>query len=72
MGASVSKGYGYIDLSAEKLSGAKIYLDFPSVGATENLIMAACLADGETIIENAAAEPEIKDLSDFLTKSCML
>ncbi len=68
MGASVSKGYGYIDLSAEKLSGAKIYLDFPSVGATENLIMAACLADGETIIENAAAEPEIKDLSDFLTK----
>lgn len=66
MGASISQGYGYIDLYAPHLHGAKIYLDFPSVGATENLIMAASLADGETIIENAAAEPEIKDLSDCL------
>lgn len=67
MGAQISQGYGYIDLYAPKLHGAKIYLDFPSVGATENLIMAATLADGETIIENAAAEPEIEDLSKFLT-----
>ena len=66
MGAQISQGYGYIDLYAPKLHGAKIYLDFPSVGATENLIMAATLADGETIIENAAAEPEIEDLSKFL------
>lgn len=68
MGAEISQGYGYIDLYAKKLCGAKIYLDFPSVGATENLIMAATLADGETIIENAAAEPEIEDLACFLTK----
>lgn len=68
MGADISQGYGYIDLSAKKLHGAKIYLDFPSVGATENLIMAASLADGKTIIENAAAEPEIEDLAHFLTK----
>lgn len=68
MGADISQSYGYIDISVKKLHGAKIYLDFPSVGATENLIMAACFADGETIIENAAAEPEIKDLTDFLIK----
>lgn len=68
MGAEISQGYGYIDLYAPKLHGAKIYLDFPSVGATENLIMAATLAEGETIIENAAAEPEIEDLSMFLNK----
>jgi len=68
MGAEITKGHGYVELSAKKLKGAKIYLDFPSVGATENLIMAAVLADGETIIENAAAEPEIVDLTDFLTK----
>lgn len=68
MGAEVSNEHGYIELSAEKLHSAKIYLDFPSVGATENILMAACLAEGETVIENAAAEPEIKDLADFLTK----
>lgn len=68
MGAEISQEYGYIDLYAKKLYGAKIYLDFPSVGATENLIMAAVLADGETIIENAAAEPEIEDLAHFLIK----
>lgn len=66
MGAEVEHGHGFVNLSCRKLTGAKIYLDFPSVGATENLIMAAVLADGETIIENAAAEPEITDLADFL------
>lgn len=66
MGAEVEHGHGFVDLSCKKLQGAKIYLDFPSVGATENLIMAAVLADGETIIENAAAEPEITDLAEFL------
>lgn len=68
MGAEITTEYGYIDLRAKNLQGAKIYLDFPSVGATENLMMAASLAKGETIIENAAAEPEVKDLSDFLVK----
>ncbi len=68
MGAEISQNHGYIDLYSKKLNGAKIYLDFPSVGATENLIMAAVLAEGETIIENAAAEPEIEDLAGFLIK----
>lgn len=66
LGAEVSQGHGYIDLKAKALTGARIYLDFPSVGATENLIMAAVLAKGETVIENAAAEPEIVDLAEFL------
>lgn len=66
LGAETESGHGFVDLSCKKLKGAKIYLDFPSVGATENLIMAAVTADGETTIENAAAEPEICDLADFL------
>lgn len=69
LGADITQGHGYVDVTAKKLNGAKIYLDFPSVGATENIMMAACIADGETIIENAAAEPEICDLADFLNKS---
>lgn len=68
LGAEIKKGHGYVDLSCKQLKGNNIYLDFPSVGATENLIMAAVLAKGETIIQNAAAEPEISDLSDFLIK----
>lgn len=68
MGASIENGHGFVDLTCKKLHGARIYLDFPSVGATENLIMAAVLADGESIIENAAAEPEIVDLAEFLNK----
>ena len=68
MGAEIENGHGFVDLTCKKLHGAQIYLDFPSVGATENLIMAAVLADGETIIENAAAEPEIVDLAEFLNK----
>lgn len=69
MGADISKGCGYIELSAKKLSGAVIYLDFPSVGATENLMIAACLANGQTEIVNAATEPEVADLAKFLV-SC--
>ncbi|HSH35989.1 UDP-N-acetylglucosamine 1-carboxyvinyltransferase, partial [Schnuerera sp.] len=53
---------------ADKLVGDRIYLDFPSVGATENIMMAAVMAEGETIIDNAAMEPEIVDLSNFLNK----
>jgi len=68
MGANITLGHGYIEAYAEKLKGETIYLDFPSVGATENLMMAACLADGTTIIENAAEEPEIVDLASFLSK----
>jgi len=66
MGAKITQGHGYVEAKAKRLKGAKIYLDFPSVGATENILMAACLADGQTIIENAAVEPEIVDLANFL------
>lgn len=68
LGAEISQGQGYIEAKADQLIGATIYLDFPSVGATENIMMAAVLAKGETIIENAAEEPEIIDLSNFLNK----
>lgn len=68
MGANITLGHGYIEARADKLRGESIYLDFPSVGATENIIMAACLAEGITIIENAAEEPEIVDLANFLSK----
>ena len=66
LGAEVSIGHGYVEAVANRLIGNKIYLDFPSVGATENIMMAAVLAEGETIIENSAAEPEIEDLAKFL------
>lgn len=70
MGATIENGHGYIEARCPdgKLRGASIYLDFPSVGATENLLTAAVLAEGETVIENAASEPEIIDLASFLTK----
>ena len=68
MGAVVEQSHGYVEGKTSRLHGAKIYLDLPSVGATENLMMAATLADGTTIIENAAKEPEIKDLADALNK----
>lgn len=68
LGAEIELGYGYVEASAEKLVGANIYLDFPSVGATENIMMAAVLAEGRTFIENAAEEPEIIDLANFLNK----
>lgn len=67
MGAQVKQGHGDVEVKARrKLKGAKIYLDFPSVGATENILMAAVLADGQTIIENAATEPEVVDLASYL------
>ena len=68
LGAEITLGHGYVEARAEKLVGNKIYLDFPSVGATENIMMAAALAEGETIIENVAEEPEITDLANFLNK----
>ncbi|ANB60025.1 UDP-N-acetylglucosamine 1-carboxyvinyltransferase [Anoxybacteroides amylolyticum] len=69
MGASVKVGNGFIDAEVNgRLRGAKIYLDFPSVGATENIMMAAVLAEGTTVIENCAKEPEIVDLANFLNK----
>ncbi len=67
MGASVSEEGGEVEVRAQELHGALITLDFPSVGATENLIMAATLAEGTTVIENAAREPEIQDLCRMLT-----
>lgn len=66
LGAEVNVGHGYVEAYAKKLVGSKIYLDFPSVGATENIMMAAVMAEGETIIENAAEEPEVEDLGKFL------
>lgn len=68
LGATIENNVGDITASCEKLVGNKIYLDFPSVGATENIMMAAVLAEGETVIENAAMEPEIVDLANFLRK----
>ncbi|WP_067841057.1 UDP-N-acetylglucosamine 1-carboxyvinyltransferase [Amphibacillus sediminis] len=69
MGANVHVGNGYVELYTNKpLRGAKVYLDMPSVGATENIMMAAALAKGKTVIENAAKEPEIVDLANFLNK----
>ena len=66
LGADINIGHGFIETHADKLSGARIYLDFPSVGATENIMMAAALAEGTTIIDNAAHEPEIIDLANML------
>jgi UDP-N-acetylglucosamine 1-carboxyvinyltransferase len=66
MGATVERGEQEIAVRAGRLHGARITLDFPSVGATENLIMAATLAEGRTVIDNAAREPEIADLSRML------
>jgi UDP-N-acetylglucosamine 1-carboxyvinyltransferase len=67
MGVQFETGQGFIEGRVlERLKGATIYLDFPSVGATQNIMMAATLAEGRTIIENAACEPEIVDLANFL------
>ena len=69
MGAKVQVGNGFIDAVVEgRLKGARVYLDFPSVGATENIMMAATLAEGTTILENVAKEPEIVDLANLLNK----
>lgn len=67
LGAQIEIGHGYIEAKAPQgLRGARIYLDFPSVGATENIIMAASMAKGQTILENPAHEPEIIDLANYL------
>lgn len=69
MGAKVKVGNGFIEAETEgRLRGAKIYLDFPSVGATQNIMMAATLAKGTSTIENCAKEPEIVDLANYLNK----
>lgn len=66
LGAEIFMGHGYIEAAAKRLKGDRIYLDYPSVGATENIMMAAVLAEGQTFIENAAEEPEIVDLANYL------
>ncbi|MDQ7830437.1 MAG: UDP-N-acetylglucosamine 1-carboxyvinyltransferase [Desulfovibrionaceae bacterium] len=66
MGAVFDLEEGYIEGRCDRLKGAHIIFDFPTVGGTENLLMAACLAEGRTILENAAREPEISDLAEFL------
>lgn len=66
LGARIDQAHGYVSATATQLKGAKIYLDFPSVGATENIMMAAALAEGQTVLENCAIEPEVVDLANFL------
>jgi UDP-N-acetylglucosamine 1-carboxyvinyltransferase len=66
LGYHVGLDHGYIEAQPGKLKGCRVYLDFPSVGATENIIMAAARISGTTVIENAAREPEIVDLASFL------
>lgn len=69
MGAEVTVGNGYIEAEVKgRLQGAKVYFDVPSVGATENVMMAAALAEGTTILENCAKEPEIVDLANYLNQ----
>lgn len=68
LGVKVKEKHGYIEAWADQLVGANVYLDVPSVGATENLMMAAVLAKGTTTLHNAAREPEIVDLQNFLNK----
>ena len=69
LGINIKEEYGEIICNSEKIKGTQIHLDFPSVGATENIILAACLAEGITILTNAAKEPEIEDLVKFLNKA---
>jgi UDP-N-acetylglucosamine 1-carboxyvinyltransferase len=66
MGAAITVEHGYVEARAERLRGAEIYFDTVTVTGTENLMMAASLADGETVLRNAACEPEVKDLADLL------
>ena len=68
LGATFETAHGYIEARADRLVGTRILLEFPSVGATENALMAAVLAKGTTVIDNAAREPEIADLASFLTR----
>jgi UDP-N-acetylglucosamine 1-carboxyvinyltransferase len=66
MGASITVDHGYVEARTERLRGAEVYFDTVTVTGTENVMMAACLADGETVLRNAACEPEIPDLADLL------
>ncbi|MFA5563510.1 MAG: UDP-N-acetylglucosamine 1-carboxyvinyltransferase, partial [Candidatus Caldatribacteriota bacterium] len=68
MGADIVTEKGYIRAEVNKLTGDDIYLDFPSLGATENIMMAASLAEGTTTIENAAKDPEVIELGNFLNE----
>lgn len=68
LGAKINVQAGFVEASAEELIGTHIYLDFPSVGATQNIMMAAVLAQGTTVLENVAREPEIVDLANILNK----
>jgi UDP-N-acetylglucosamine 1-carboxyvinyltransferase len=68
MGAEITSEHGFVIATADRLRGATVWLDFPSVGATENLLMAAVLADGVTEIDNAAREPEIVDICTMLSE----
>lgn len=68
LGADISIEHGYVTAKAKRLKGARIYCDTPTVTGTENLLMAASLAEGLTVLENAAKEPEITDLAEFLNK----
>ena len=67
-GIEICEEGGFIKCTCDKIVGTEIHLDFPSVGATENIMLAACLADGQTLITNAAMEPEIVDLQNFLNR----
>ncbi|MEA3493384.1 MAG: UDP-N-acetylglucosamine 1-carboxyvinyltransferase [Candidatus Margulisiibacteriota bacterium] len=69
LGAKVRIEHGFVIVEAKELKGSRVYLDFPSVGATEAIMMAATQAEGTTIIENAAREPEIADLAEFLNRA---
>lgn len=66
LGAKVTIEHGYVETEADRLKGAEVYLDFPSAGATQHIMTAACLAEGITRIDNAALEPEVVELADFL------
>ncbi len=68
LGININKNYGNIECICDRIIGEKIDFEFPSVGATENAILASCLAEGKTLITNAAREPEIIDLQNFLNK----
>ena len=68
LGVEITESHGFIHCDGTNMSAAKIHLDFPSVGATENTMLASCLLDGTTVIENAAREPEIVDLERFLNR----
>jgi UDP-N-acetylglucosamine 1-carboxyvinyltransferase len=68
LGAEIEIEHGYIRAKAGRLRGDRVYFDTPTVTGTENIMMAACLAEGTTVIENAAKEPEISDLAEFLRK----